>query len=212
MRVDIWSDVVCPWCYLGKRHLELALAGHERAGEVEVFFHSFELDPEAPAGDHRPMRELIARKYGLAPHEAARSQEHLTSLAASVGLEYHLEATRRANTFDAHRLLHLARDLGRQSELAEALFAAYFTGGRVLGEHEELVAVATGAGLAEQEVRRVLGSEAYAEHVRRDEQAAVELGATGVPFFVVGGRYGLAGAQPPEVLAKVLDRAFEESA
>ncbi len=212
MRVDIWSDLVCPWCYLGKRRLELALAAHERAGEVEVLFHSFELDTEAAPSDHRPMRELIAQKYGLTPGEVARSQAHLTSLAASAGLEYHLEATRRVNTFDAHRLLHLARDLAAQGELAEALFASYFTEGRVIDEHEELVAIAAGAGLGEPEVRRVLGSDAYAEHVRRDEQAAVELGASGVPFFVFGGRYPVAGAQPPEVLAKVLDRVFEEGA
>ncbi|MGO9559192.1 MAG: DsbA family oxidoreductase [Acidimicrobiales bacterium] len=211
MRIDIWSDVVCPWCYLGKRRLEIALADHPRRDEVEVYWHSYELDPGAPAGDDRPMTELIARKYGTTLEEAAAGQANLTALAAEVGLEYHLDRTRRANTFDAHRLLHLAREFGLQNELKEAMLAAYFCEGRPIGDPETLAEIAVGVGLDEEAVRAVLDSdEAYSEHVRHDEQAGVELGATGVPFFVFAGRYGLAGAQDPEVLRKVIDRAFAE--
>lgn len=210
MRIDVWSDVVCPWCYLGKRRLELAVADHPRRGEVELYWHSFELDPEAPPTDDRPMAELIARKYGITPAQVAASQAQLTELAAEVGLEYHLDATVRANTFDAHRLLHLARDRGLQDELKEALLRAYFTDCRPIGDREVLAEVATGAGLDADEVALVLASDAYAAHVRRDEQAGVELGATGVPFFIFGTRYALAGAQSPEVFAKVLARCFEE--
>ena len=212
MRIDLWSDVICPWCYLGARRLELATKDHPRATEIELYFHSYELDPNAPAEDDRPMTELISTKYGISPGEAAASQAHLEQLAAEVGLEYHLDRTKRANTFDAHRLLHLARDRNLQPELARALFAAYFTDGRAISDRAVLSEVATGAGLNPGEVEEVLCSDAYAEHVRRDEQAAAELGATGVPFFVVGERYGVSGAQDPEFLRKVLDRAFAETA
>lgn len=210
MRIDVWSDVVCPWCYLGKRRLELATERHPRAAEIQLYWHSYELDPDAPPTDDRSMTELISRKYGISPAKAAASQAQLEQLAAEVGLEYHLALTKRANTFDAHRLLHLARDRGRQSELADVLFAAYFTDGRRLGERAVLTEVAVDAGLDPGEVAQVLSSDAYTEHVRRDEQAAAELGATGVPFFVIGERYGVSGAQDPQFLSKVLDRAFAE--
>jgi predicted DsbA family dithiol-disulfide isomerase len=211
MRIDVWSDVVCPWCYLGKRRLEIAIADHPRSDEVEVHWHSYELDPDAPVGDDRPMTALIAKKYGIAPEQAEAGQANLTRLAADVGLDYHLDRTRRANTFDAHRLLHLARELGLQNQLKEALLAAYFCEGRALGDPDTLFEIAVGVGLDAEAVGAVLGSpEPYAEQVRYDEQAGVELGVTGVPFFVFEGRYGLAGAQDPEVLRKVIDRAFEE--
>ena len=212
MRIDVWSDVVCPWCYLGKRRLEIALSGHPRRDEVELYWHSYELDPTAPSSDDRPMTELIVKKYGISGEQALAGQANLTNLAAEVGLDYHLDMTKRANTFDADRLLHLARELSRQDDLEEALFSAYFCEGRAIGEKSELSEIAVGAGLDRERVEAVLDSDAYATHVRHDEQAGVELGVTGVPFFVFGGRYGVAGAQDPEVLRKVIDRVFAEAA
>lgn len=209
MRIDVWSDVICPWCYLGKRRLEVALADHPLAAEVEVYWHSYELDPTAPADDGRSMTEVIAKKYGISPEDAVAGQERLTGLAAEVGLEYHLDRTRRANTFDAHRLLHLARESGLQAALGEGLFRAYFTEGRLVSDREELAAISAAAGLDASEVRDVLESDSFAEHVRRDEQSALELGVSGVPFFLFEMRYGISGAEAPETLRRVVDRVAE---
>jgi predicted DsbA family dithiol-disulfide isomerase len=210
VRIDLWSDVICPWCYLGNRRLELALADHPLRDQVEVYWHSYELDPDAPLSDSRAMSEIIAKKYGISIDEALAGQRRLTDLAAEVGLEYHLERTRRANTFDAHRLLHLARERGCQAAVSKALFAAYFTDGRLISDRDELVAITTSAGLDADEVALALHSGAFTEHVRRDEQAALDLGVTGVPFFLFQMKYGLAGAQAPEALSKVIDRLGAE--
>ncbi len=209
MRIDVWSDVVCPWCYLGKRRLDLAIADHPRRGELEVYLHSYELDPQAPARDDRPMTELISKKYGISPERAAAGQAELTALAAELGVEYRLDLTRRANTFDAHRLLQLARARDRQEALAERLFAAYFTEGRDIADHAELTSIGVAAGLDAEEAALLLGSTEFGEHVRRDEQAASELGVTGVPFFLFAMKYAVSGAQSPEILRRILDRAFE---
>lgn len=209
MRIDVWSDVVCPWCYLGKRRLELAVADHPRRDELEIYFHSYELDPTAPVGDDRPMTELIAKKYGIPLEHAEAGQANLTALAAEVGLEYRLDLTRRANTFDAHRLLHFARDRGVQAEVAEGLFAAYFTEGRDIADAAVLREIALAAGFDAGDVSELAGSDSYGQHVRRDEEAALELGVTGVPFFLFAMKYALSGAQSPEILRKVIDRAFE---
>ncbi len=206
VRIDVWSDVICPWCYLGKRRLQGALADHPRAGDVQVFWHSYELDPTAPPHDDRSMSEIVAKKYGISEEQALAGQRRLTDLAAEVGLEYHLDRTRRANTFDAHRLLHLARDREAQDEVYEALFRAYFTDGRLISDPHELESVGAAAGLDAVEIRHVLQSDAYAEHVRRDERAALDIGVTGVPFFLFQMKYGLAGAQAPEALRKIVDR------
>jgi predicted DsbA family dithiol-disulfide isomerase len=210
VRIDVWSDVICPWCYLGKRRLQAALADHPRADDVAVYWHSYELDPTAPPADARSMTEILATKYGMSIEQALAGQERLTALANEAGLEYHLDRARRANTFDAHRLLHLARDRDRQDELAEALFRAYFTEGRLVSDHGELESIATSAGLDGSEVRQVLDSGAYGEHVRGDEQAALDIGVTGVPFFLFQMKYGLAGAQAPQALRKIIDRLTGE--
>jgi predicted DsbA family dithiol-disulfide isomerase len=206
VRIDIWSDLVCPWCYLGKRRLELALAGHPLAGEVEIYWHSYELDPAAPADDRRSTAEIVAAKYQMPADEARAGLARLTELGGEVGLEYRFDLTRRASTYDAHRLMHLARDRGLQPELAEALFRAYFTEGRLLSDHDELLDCATGVGLDREEAGAVLTSGAFGNHVRRDERSAAELGVTGVPFFLFEMRYGLAGAKAPEALRQVIDR------
>lgn len=210
MKIEVWSDVVCPWCYLGKRRLEQALAQFGHAGEVTVVWRSFELDPAAPADDDRPIVEHLAEKYGMTVERALESQQRLTELAAADGLEYHLDRTHRANTFDAHRLLHLARERGIQDVAKERFFAAYFTEGERLGDRATLVRLAGEAGLPETEAAAVLGGDAYARQVRADERRAQMLRISGVPFFLVDGRYGLAGAHPVGQLLEALGRAWDE--
>jgi len=206
----VWSDVVCPWCYLGKRRLEHALARFDRRDEVGVVWRSFELDPGAPADDDRPVVEHLAEKYDMTMEHALEAQRRLTGLAATEGLDYHLDRTRRANTFDAHRLLHLAREHGIQDRVKERFLAAYFTGGERLGDRSTLVRLAGEAGLPETEAAAVVDGDAYAPQVRADERRAQMLGITGVPFFLIDGRHGLAGAHPAEQLLEALGRAWDE--
>jgi predicted DsbA family dithiol-disulfide isomerase len=210
MRVDIWSDVVCPWCYLGKRRFERALAGFEHRDEVEVVYRSFELDPRWPKGETAPKLAMLAAKLGVSEAEARGRQEHLEGLAAAEGLDYHLDDGVIGNTFDAHRVLHLARVRDLQLPVAERFFRAYFTEGRALFDDESLVELASEAGLDGDETRKVLKEGVYAEEVRADIARARELGANGVPFFVFDDRYGVSGAQPVETFAAVLTRAWPD--
>ena len=208
MQVEIFSDVVCPWCYLGKRRFERALAGFEHGNEVTVVHRSFQLDPSAPTGPGTPTVDVLSGKYGMSIERAEQLQREMEQRAAGDGLEYHLDGQLTGNTYDAHRLLQLARDRGRQDELAEALFAAYFTESRSVFDHDALVEIAERAGLDADEARRVLDSDAYAAEVERDLSDARAIGVTGVPFFVLGGRYGVSGAQPVEVLTRALEQAW----
>jgi len=202
VKVEIWSDVVCPWCYVGKRRFESALAQFD--GEVEVEWKSFELDPNAPV--HRgSTAEHLARKYGWTIEQVARSHERLTALAAAEGLEYHLDETEGGNTFDAHRLLQLAKTRGLGGEMKERLMRAYFTETQPIGEREVLARLGEELGI--EDAREVLASEAYGGAVRRDEHEARLLGISAVPFFVVDRYYGIEGAQPPEAILETLRRA-----
>ncbi len=210
MRVDVWSDVVCPWCFIGLANLDEALAGFEHAEEVELVLHSYELDPDAPVHDDVPIVERLARKYGTTVEQVAVQQERITALAAERGLDFRFDRTKRGNTFDAHRLLHLARERGVQLELKHLLGTAYFTNGEPIGDHDTLRRAAGAAGLDPVEVDEVLSSDRYAVEVRGDEDAAREIGISGVPFFVIDGRLGLSGAQPAEALGKVLANAWPE--
>ena len=209
MRVEIWSDVVCPWCYIGKRRFETALATFEHRDEVEVVWRSFELDPRTTASDIDLIEHLSA-KYGVSREEAAGMNERVTRLAAGEGLGFRLDIARRGNTFDAHRLLHLAAERGVQGELKEGLLAAYQTGGRPIADHDALTDVAVVVGLDEAEVRAVLSGQAYGADVRADEADARRLGISAVPAFVVDRRYAVTGAQPPEVLLALLEQAWAE--
>jgi predicted DsbA family dithiol-disulfide isomerase len=212
VNVEIWSDVVCPWCYIGKRRFERALAAFEHRNEVEVQWRSFELDPRAarePSGEDPA--ERLARKYGMTREDALAAHARVTGLAAQEGLTYRLDAARPANTFDAHRLLHLAAERGVQAAAEERLFAAYFTEGRSLGDPDTLVALAAEVGLDEAAAREVLRSDAYADAVAADEREASELGISGVPFFVVDRRYGISGAQPAELIQQALERAWADA-
>jgi predicted DsbA family dithiol-disulfide isomerase len=208
VRIDIWSDVVCPWCYIGKRRLERALADFEHRDEVDVHWRSFELDPHAPAVREGDPASRLARKYGISVDEAAAAGQRLTALAAVEGLEYRLSAARAGNSFDAHRLLHLAGDRGVQDRLKERLLAAYLCEGQAIGDRTVLLDQAAAVGLDAAEVREVLEGDAYAEEVRADEVEAAEREINGVPFFLVGGRFGIPGAQEVDTIAAILRRAW----
>ena len=212
LTVDIWSDVVCPWCYIGKRRFEAALAQFEHRDDVTVLWHSFELDPEAPPVAEGKSAERLAAKYGMTVEEAAGRQAEITTLAAQDGLTYDLADSRGGNTFDAHRLIHLAAEHRLGDAAMERLMRAYFSEREAIGDRETLQRLAVEAGLPAEEVREVLEGERYADAVRADERAATQIGIRGVPFFVLGRKYGVSGAQPAEVLLQALQQAWDEVA
>jgi predicted DsbA family dithiol-disulfide isomerase len=212
LTVDIWSDVVCPWCYIGKRRFEAALAQFEHRDDVTVLWHSFELDPDAPPIAEGRSAERLAAKYGMTVEEAARRQAEITTLAAQDGLTYDLAESRGGNTFDAHRIIHLAAEHGLGNAAMERLMQAYFSEREAIGDPDTLQRLAVEAGLPAEEVREVLEGERYADAVRADERAATQIGVRGVPFFVLGRKYGVSGAQPAEVLLQALQQAWDEVA
>jgi predicted DsbA family dithiol-disulfide isomerase len=212
LTVDVWSDVVCPWCYLGKRRLEAALARFEHPDGVEVTWHAFELDPEAPPVHQGRPAERLAEKYGSSVEQAEAMNAQMTELAAQEGLEYHLDTARGGNSFDAHRLIALAALHGRQAEAEERMFRAYFTDGEAIGDPEVLVRLGGELGLDPVEVRAMLESDHLAAEVRADEATAGRLGIRGVPFFVLDRRYGVSGAQPADVLVEALEHARSHGA
>ena len=214
MKVEIWSDVVCPWCYIGKRRFESALAQFAHRDDVEVEWRSFELDPSAESisdpADGPGHAELIATKYGMPLDQAQAAVASVTRAAAGEGLDFRLDRSLRSNTFDAHRLVHLAADRGRQDAAKERFMRAYFCEGEPVGDHDALLRLAVDAGLDRDEAARVLAGDEYADDVRSDEAEARALGISGVPFFVVDRRYGVSGAQPADQLLQVLERAWAE--
>ncbi|HEY2303590.1 MAG TPA: DsbA family oxidoreductase [Acidimicrobiales bacterium] len=209
MRVDIWSDVICPWCYIGKRRFESALGRFAYREEVEIVWHSFELDPSAPARREGSLADLLSAKYGMSHQQALDANDNITALAAAEGLDYHLERARPGNTFAAHRLLHLARDHGLQGEMKERLLRGYFSDGMAVGEVDGLLGAGVDIGLDKDEVLAVLETDAYADAVCADEAEASRLGISGVPFFVLERRYGISGAQAPDTLLAGLDQAWK---
>ena len=211
MQVEIFSDVVCPWCYIGKRRFEAALAHFAHADDVTVTYRSFQLDPEAPARSTQSIEQHLAEKYGRTLEEAHEMNQRVTDLAADVGLDFHLENAQRANTFDAHRLLHLAAAHGLQAELTERLLDAYFTQGALVSDHAELTELAVTAGLDRAEVAAVLVGDDYAEEMRADLALAGQFGINGVPFFVFDRTYGVSGAQEAAVFTDVLTRVWAET-
>ncbi|MBO8198208.1 DsbA family oxidoreductase [Streptomyces smyrnaeus] len=211
MRVEIWSDIACPWCYIGKARFEKGLAAFAHRDEVEVVHRSFELDPNAGAPTGLPVTRLLADKYGLTPEQARAAEARVAETAHAEGLGYASGRLMNGSTFALHRLLHHAARQGPavHAALLDAFYRANFADLRPLGEPETVVSVATGAGLDEAEVRRVLADEdAYAEDVRADEREAAALGATGVPFFVLDRRFGVSGGQPAEVFTQALEQAY----
>jgi predicted DsbA family dithiol-disulfide isomerase len=202
--VDIWSDIACPWCYIGKRRFESALAGFEHAGEVNVHWHSFELDPNAPAERTGDRTESLARKYGMTVEQARAAEQRVVDTAAGEGLDFRLQRARGGNTFDGHRLVHLAAAHGLGGAMKERLLAAYFTEGRLISDHATLAELAAEVGLPEDETRELLATERFAEEVRADELLASQLRISGVPTFVVDRAIGVSGAQPPDQLLELL--------
>jgi predicted DsbA family dithiol-disulfide isomerase len=209
MHVEIWSDVVCPWCYIGKRRFEAALELFPHRDEVTVTYRSFELEPRASQSSDGTLNEHLARKIGVSVQQAARMNARVSSLAAEAGLDYHLDIARRGNTFNAHRLIHLGAAHGIQGSVKERLMRGYFTEGEPVGEAEALVKLAAAAGLDPNEARAVLESDAYAKDVRDDEHRAAEFGISAVPFFVLDEQYGVSGAQPTEFLLEALQTAWK---
>lgn len=207
MQVEIWSDIVCPWCYLGKRRFEKALADFPHRAEVTVVHRSFQLDPSAPADHTVDTTASLAAKYGMSPERVEQVQREMAQRAADDGLEYHLDGQRSGNTVDAHRLVHLAASRGLQDALVERLFRAYFSEQRSVFDATSLRSLALDVGLDADDVDAVLSGEKYADAVAADIEQAREYGITGVPFYVIDGRYGIAGAQPVEVLSEALAQA-----
>jgi len=210
MTVEIWSDVVCPFCYMGKRRFEHALKDFEHRDQVQVTWRSFQLDPSACYVPGRSIYEYLAESKGITLEASRRAHDRLAGAAAELGLSYQFETAVLANTFDAHRLTHLARAGGLQERMEERLFAAYFTEGRNIGEHQTLAELAAEAGLDPAEAREMLAGSAFSDDVRSDEREAVELGADGVPFFVFDRSMSVAGAHPSELFLEVLRTVWEE--
>ncbi|MEU0117828.1 DsbA family oxidoreductase [Streptomyces bobili] len=213
MRVEIWSDIACPWCYVGKARFEKALDAFPHRDQVEVVHRSFELEPGRAKGDVTPVLAMLSKKYGMSEAQAQAGEDDLGAQAAAEGLDYRTRDRDHGNTFDMHRLLHFAKGQGRQDELIQLLYRANFAEERSLfveGD-ERLVGLAVEAGLDADDARKVLADPAaYADEVRADEAEAARLGANGVPFFVLDRTYGISGAQPAEVFAQALTQAWGE--
>ena len=208
MRVDIWSDVVCPWCYVGKARFEKALSTFEYRDQVEVVFHSFELDPDFPGGSRGETNlQMLGAKYGMSPAQARQAEERVAGLAHAEGLGFDPERP-IGNTFDIHRVMHLGLAKGVQRELLDGVNEAYFAQARQVFDPAVITEVAAGAGLDPASVGEVLDGDAYASEVRQDEAQARQLGISGVPFFVFDMAIGVSGAQPTELFTRALDQAW----
>jgi predicted DsbA family dithiol-disulfide isomerase len=212
LTVEIWSDVVCPWCYIGKRRFETALERFAHRDEVSVLWRSFELDPAASVMPEGTSAERLAAKYGLTVERAAEMHAQMTELAAGEGLEYHLDRARGGNTFTAHRLVHEAAVHGRQAAAQERLMRAYFSEGEPISDPETLARLITEVGVDAEAARAVAFGDRHGDAVREDELLGQRLGIQGVPFFVLDRRYGVSGAQSAEVLLAALERAWGERA
>ena len=209
--MEVFSDVVCPWCYIGKRRLEEALAGFDHTDQVAVTYRSFQLDPSSPDTSELGLDDMLAHKYGRSIEQARAMNDHVSTIAASVGLDFRLDIARPANTFRAHRLIHHAADHGLANELTERLMRGYFCEGVRVGEREDLLRLAVEVGLDAAGAADVLDSDAYADDVRADFDLARQFGATGVPFFVFDRKYGISGAQESALFTEVLTTAWADA-
>jgi len=207
VHVEIWSDIACPWCYVGKRRFEAALAGYEHRDEVTVTWRSFELDPQAPAQREQDGAAHLAQKYGMSRAQALAMQARMTDTAARDGLEFRFDIARGGNTFDAHRIVHLATAHGAQDAMQERIMRAYLSEGELISDHATLERLAIEVGLPGDEVRDVLSCDRFAAEVREDERTAARIGISAVPFFVVDRATGASGAHPPEQLRELLRQA-----
>lgn len=206
MRIEIWSDIACPWCYVGKVRFQAALEQYEHADAVEVVWRSFELQPDAPKGSSVPSIERLMEKYQLTREKALEMIGRVTDVAAASGLEFHLERARSANTFDAHRLIHKGASVGLGQQVMERLMHAYQSEGLDLADHATLQRLAVEAGLDDDDARTVLASDAFAADVRADQERGRTFGVSGVPFFIVDEAHGISGAQPVEFFLQALQQ------
>jgi predicted DsbA family dithiol-disulfide isomerase len=212
MKVEIWSDVVCPWCYIGKRRFEAGLARFEAADTVQVTWRSFQLNPDYPVGSHETHDSYLAHKLGVTPAQVEQLNERVVALAAAEGLDYHFETYVTVNTFDAHRVTHLAKALDLGLPIHERFLRAQLVEGEILDDPDTLVRLAAEVGVPEAETRRVLATDAYAAEVEADIAEARAIGVNGVPFFVIDRRYGISGAQPAELFLEALETARRDAA
>jgi predicted DsbA family dithiol-disulfide isomerase len=208
--IDVWSDVACPWCYIGKRKLEAAVAQFALRDQVQLTWHSFQLDPSAPAVSAQKVTEMLGRKYGLPPAQVTEMMNRVDGAAREVGLKLRLADSVLGNTFDAHRLIHFAASKGQQDAAKERLFQAYFVEGLPVGDHATLQNLAAELGYDAGEVADMLGSGQFTEAVKADLAQARANGITGVPFFVFQKRYAVSGAQPTATLLQILQRVAAE--
>jgi len=212
LQVDIWSDIACPWCYVGKRRFEAALASFEERASVDVRWRSFELNPGAPQVEQfdGSYGERLARKYGVTAASGEEMVRSMTETAAAEGLDFRFDRIRPGNTFDAHRLVHLAATQGLGDAAKERLMRAYMTEGAAMGERDGLVQLAAELGLDTDEVRAMFEGDTFEQAVRADEEEARVRGISGVPYFLIGGQHGLSGAQPPELLLRALRAGWND--
>lgn len=210
MKIEIWSDFMCPFCYIGKRRFELALQQFEGRDQVEVSYRSFELDPGSKRDVDHDVHDMLAGKYGMTRERAIAMNEDVTEQAKSVGLQYRFDTMILTNTFDAHRLAHFAAALGKETEMVELLLKSYFTDSKHIGDHAVLAALAEQVGLDSKEVAEMLASDEFTKEVRGDEQEAGELEIRAVPFFLIDRKYAITGAQPTEVFLDSLRKISEE--
>lgn len=209
--VDIWSDIACPWCYIGKRKFEAGLAEFAGRDDVEVTYHSFELAPDTPVDFDGSEVDFLVRHKGMPAQQVEVMLEQVTGIAAEVGLDYDFDSLQHTKTLKAHEALHFAKERGRQLDLVERLFKAYFEEGRHVGRPDELADLAAEIGLDRDEVIAALDSGAYAPAVAADIDQARAYGISGVPFFVINGKYGVSGAQAPEIFTQALDKVYAEA-
>ncbi|MGN7968107.1 DsbA family oxidoreductase [Microbacterium sp. 22296] len=213
IKIDVWSDIACPWCYIGKRNLEnglAATAADDDAPVVEIEYHSFELSPDTPEDFDGGEVDYLSQHKGISPESAREMLDRVTGVAADAGLTYRFDLLKHTNTVKAHELLHFAKENGRQLELAEILMSAYFLEGRHVGRDDDLVQLAVEAGLDEDAAREALASQRYRAAVRADQAQAQQFGITGVPFFVIDGKYGVSGAQPVEAFTQIARQVWGE--
>ena len=211
MKIEVWSDFVCPFCYVGKRRLEQALEQFPNRDQVEVEFKSFELDPNAKPYSGQSIHELLASKYGTSVAQAKQMNENVGQQATDVGLNYNFDEMKHTNTFDAHRLAKYAATVGKEKEMTEILLRSYFEEGKLISDHEVLAELAESVGIDRQAALNVLKDEKqYANDVRIDESIAQQIGVTGVPFFVINQKYSISGAQPTSTFLGALQQVWQE--
>ncbi|WP_017547795.1 DsbA family oxidoreductase [Salinicoccus carnicancri] len=210
MKVEIWSDIGCPFCYIGKRNFEAGVEEFAGKDDLEVVYRSFQLDPTAEKEPDETMAELLAKKYNKSVKEAEIMNSQVADTAKAAGLEFNMEKVVPSNSRDAHRLVKFAREEGLDAEAMDRLYKAYFTDGVNVADTEELVEIGTGLGLEEEKIREMLDSDLYKEQVIEDQNVANKLGAQGVPLFVINRKYGISGAQPPQAFKEALTKAYEE--